>query len=62
MDKTEYELNYSEITWSCTLSDGTTYKLKEDGLNKFVSFEDRLEYCEQVKKIRMNESDKQVNI
>jgi E3 ubiquitin-protein ligase HECTD3 len=61
MNKTEYEMNYgSEITWSCTLSDGTLHKLKPNGNSKSVSYDERLDYCEQVKKVRMSEFDKQV--
>jgi E3 ubiquitin-protein ligase HECTD3 len=62
LDKTEYDENYSaEITWSCTLSDGTQHKLVEEGQLKPVQYEERLEYCEQVKAVRMGESDKQVS-
>jgi E3 ubiquitin-protein ligase HECTD3 len=58
MDRDEYDLKYSgELTWSCTLSDGSLYKMKEKGGG--VSFDERLDYCEQVKKIRLSESDKQ---
>lgn len=60
LDKNEYESSYSEITWSCTLSDGTLHKLKEDGNLKPVAYDERIDYCDQVKKIRMNESDNQV--
>lgn len=62
MDKLEYELKYgSEITWSCTLSDGTLHKLQPNGNMNPVSYEERIDYCEQVKNVRLNESDKQVN-
>jgi E3 ubiquitin-protein ligase HECTD3 len=61
LERAEYELNYgSEITWSCTLSDGTLCKLKPNGQSKPVAYEDRLDYCEQVKKARLAESDKQI--
>ena len=61
INKNDYELKYGELrTWTCLLSDGTVYKLKEDGADKLVSYEERLEYCEMVKRVRMNESDKQV--
>ncbi len=61
MNKEDYESIYAnEITWTCVLSDGKLQKLQPNGHLKQVSYEERLEYCEQVKKIRLNESDKQV--
>lgn len=61
LDQTEYDLKYAnEITWSCTLSDGTLFLIKPNGNSILVKYEERLEYCEQVKKVRMTESDKQV--
>ena len=62
MDQMEFEMKYAnEITWSCTLSDGTLFNLKPDGSSKSVAYEERLEYCDLVKKTRLSESDKQVN-
>ena len=64
IDKLEYELKYAnELTWSCTLSDGSLFKLQPstNGNFKTVTYEERLDYCEKVKKIRLGESDKQVN-
>lgn len=61
LDKEEYELNYgTEVTWSCNLSDGTLYLIKPNGNIKPVEYNDRLEYCEQVRHIRLGESDRQV--
>jgi len=63
IEKAEYEMNYgSEITWTCTLSDGALHKLKPHGNSKSVSYDERLDYCEQVKKVRMSEFDKQVSL
>jgi hypothetical protein len=60
-DRTEYDVKYaSEITWSCNLSDGTLHKLKPSGDKKSVLYEERLDYCHQVKQVRLAESDKQV--
>lgn len=57
----EYDSKYAESrTWTCTLSDGTLCTLKDGGSDKCVTFDERLEYCEMVKKVRMSESDKQV--
>ncbi len=62
IDKKEYSLKYeNEITWSCVLSDGNLFNLKPNGSHKKVAYEERLEYCEQVKLARLSESDKQVN-
>lgn len=56
----EYESKYGQSrTWTCTLSDGTLYKLKENTSENFVTFNERLEYCELVKRVRMNEADNQ---
>ena len=61
IDKSEYEQKYGgEMTWSCTLSDGTQHKLQPNGNLKPVTYEERIEYCDKVKKIRLSESDKQV--
>lgn len=61
MDKEDYDLKYAnEITWSCVLSDGTMHKLQSNGNLKYVTYEERLEYCELVKSVRLAESDKQV--
>lgn len=63
IDKLEYELKYAnELNWSCTLSDGSLFKLQPsiNGNIGTVSYEERLDYCEKVKKIRLCESDKQV--
>ena len=61
INKQDYELKYGELrTWTCLLSDGSVHKLKEDGADKLVSYEERLEYCDMVKQVRMNEADKQV--
>ncbi|CAF0837663.1 unnamed protein product [Brachionus calyciflorus] len=61
LDEFEYDDKYSnEITWSCVLSDGTLFKLRPDGNLINVKYDERLDYCEQVKKIRMSESDKQI--
>ena len=61
LNKTEYDQNYGEeITWSCTLSNGTLYKLRPNGNQLPVTYEERLEYCQQVKHIRLNESDRKV--
>ncbi len=61
MSKSDYDLKYaSEITWSCILSDGTLYKFEQNGHLKNVAYEERLDYCEKVKKIRLSESDKQI--
>lgn len=58
----EYEIKYGELrTWACTLSDGTVYKLKEDGGERLVSYDERLQYCDMVKNARMSEGDKQVH-
>lgn len=62
MNKEEYEFKYSsEITWSCVLSDGSLQNLQPNGHLKQVGYEERLEYCEQVKNVRLSEADKQVN-
>ena len=62
MDKNEYENKFAnEKTWSCTLSDGTNYDLKPNGSQLPVLYEERVEYCEAVKKARLSESDRQVN-
>lgn len=61
IDKDEYELKYAkERTWSCILSDGSCVELRDNGLNEYVLYEDRLEYVEKVKEIRLNESNKQL--
>lgn len=61
MDQQEYELKYAnEITWTCTLSDGTLHMIEPDGNSRLVNYEERLDYCEKVKRIRLSESDKQV--
>ncbi len=61
MDEEEYNLKFAkEKTWSCTLSDGTNYELKLDGNDEYVTYKDRLDYIELVKKARIYESEKQV--
>ena len=60
-NKEDYEFKYgSEITWSCTLSDGTLHKLKPNGSQIPVIYEERIYYVKQVKQVRLSESDKQV--
>ena len=62
MNEIDYNLKYAkEKTWSCILSDGTCYELKTNGSEEFVTYQDRLAYIEQVKKVRLSECDKQVN-
>ncbi len=61
MEKEDYQLKFhNEITWSCVLSDGTMHNLQPNGHQKFVSYEERSMYCEQVKAVRLSEFDKQV--
>ncbi len=60
-DEWSYHSIYAnELTWSCTLSDGTLVNLKIDGNQKLVEYSDRIEYCELVRKTRLSEFDKQV--
>lgn len=49
-------------TWSTVLSDGSTVTIKVDerGSPLDVAYDDRLEYCNQVRKIRTSEADDQV--
>ena len=62
LDRVDYELTYgNEITWTCVLSDGTQHKLRPDGNQHPVAYDDRLDYCDQVKRVRLAECDKQVN-
>ena len=49
-------LNYTTV-----ISGGETIPLLEDGSEKLVAYEDRLEYCRLVKEKRMMETTKQVN-
>ncbi len=61
IDKQDYELKYeNEITWSCVLSDGTLHNMQTNGNQKYVTYNERIDYCEQVKRIRLAESDKQI--
>ena len=61
MDKEGYDAYFSEErVWTTVLSDGSTVPLKPDGADLSVRYEDRLEYCAIVKKLRMTEADKQV--
>ena len=61
MDKESYDAHFSEErVWTTVLSDGSTVSLKPDGADLSVRYEDRLEYCAMVKKLRMTEADKQV--
>jgi E3 ubiquitin-protein ligase HECTD3 len=62
-DRKEYDAKYAtEITWSCNLSDGTLHKIKPSGDKKAVLYEERLDYCQQVRQVRLSESDKQVSL
>jgi E3 ubiquitin-protein ligase HECTD3 len=65
MTREEYEEYYGkEKTWTCILSDGTIYKMDSNSStsqSSIVSYEERLDYCQQVKRIRMSESDKQID-
>lgn len=49
--------------WTCTLSDGSVEYLRVDGEGNSVplKYEDREKYCESVRKIRMSESEEQIN-
>ena len=63
MDAVEYEMKFAnEKTWSCILSDGSLHELKPNGSNLSVRFDERLEYCDAVKKARINESNRQVSL
>ncbi|CAI9732140.1 E3 ubiquitin-protein ligase HECTD3-like isoform X2 [Octopus vulgaris] len=48
--------------WSTTLSDGTEVHLRldEDGNPRRLKYDERRDYCAEVKKIRMSESSKQI--
>ena len=52
----------NEKTWSCILSDGSLHELKPNGSHLPVPYEERLDYCEAVKKARINESNRQVSL
>ena len=57
----DYNIKFAkEKTWNCILSDGSNYELKPNGNEEYVSYQDRLEYIEMVKKARIRESDRQV--
>ncbi|XP_046562104.1 E3 ubiquitin-protein ligase HECTD3-like [Haliotis rubra] len=62
--KTMDEQTFSalERQWSLTLSDGTSVSLKvdSDGNPLSLKYEDRTDYCREVQKIRMAESDQQI--
>jgi E3 ubiquitin-protein ligase HECTD3 len=61
LERGDYELKYgAEITWSCNLSDGSLCRLKPSGEKRPVAYEERLEYCAQVRHARLTESDRQV--
>ncbi|XP_052776275.1 E3 ubiquitin-protein ligase HECTD3-like isoform X2 [Mya arenaria] len=49
--------------WSCTLSDGSVVHVKLDGEGNAVplKYDDRDRYCREVRRIRMTESDEQLN-
>lgn len=64
MEESEFNVKIAgKRTWSTFLSDGTVIQLKisADGTSPELSYIDRGDYCQAVKKIRMAESDLQVN-
>lgn len=48
--------------WTCTLSDGSVVYIRVDGEGNSVplKFDDREKYCQEVRKLRMTESEEQV--
>ena len=61
MDREKFEGTFSEIlNFTTVLSNGDTVELVPDGENRYVSYDDRLEYCRLVKEVRMKETEKQV--
>lgn len=62
MSENEFQSFFGgEIYWTAILSDGSEVELSMDGSHNLVTYEDRFHYCKQVKKIRMAESDKQID-
>ena len=61
LDKEGFEAYFSEErNWTVVLSDGSVISLKPEGTDKYVTHADVKEYCQLVKKHRMQESQKQV--
>ncbi|XP_064606807.1 E3 ubiquitin-protein ligase HECTD3-like [Liolophura sinensis] len=63
MEESEFNVKIAgKRTWSTFLSDGTVIQLKisADGTSPELSYTDRGDYCQAVKKIRMAESDLQI--
>ena len=60
----EETFNAVERTWSTLLSDHTIIVLQmdADGNSLPLKYEDRVEYCNEVRKARMTESDEQVSM
>ena len=60
MDSETFSL--SGRTWSTTLTDGTVIEIKVDGEGNPLplNYDDRQEYCDKVRHIRMTEFDEQV--
>lgn len=62
MDEEAYDIHCSERTWSVVLSDGTPLELQSGGSDAPVLYSERLQYAEQAREARMNESDQQVSL
>ena len=62
MEREKFESTFlGVLNFTAVLSNGDTVDLVPDGENRLVSYDDRLEYCKLVKKVRMKESEKQIN-
>lgn len=62
MEKGKFDSTFlGVLNFTTVLSNGDTVDLVPEGEGKLVSYEDRLQYCELVKEIRMKESEKQIN-
>ena len=55
------EMFEGALNFTTVLSNGDTVNLVPSGEERFVTYNDRLEYCELVKEVRMKESEKQIN-
>ena len=61
MEREKFEGTFlGVLNFTTVLSNGDTVDLVAEGENRFVSYDDRMEYCKLAKEARMKESEKQI--
>lgn len=61
LDEEDFNIHFGERTWTVILSNGMTHEVVENGANKPLQYEDRIEYGRLAKEARMSEFDRQVS-